>query len=93
MYERKEGIATRDSIDNYFYKTCGSLPHRISDGFPGMVVMKLEAVDDVSLYTGALKPQSNSLGRIELHGPTLLGRQAGERKCDCTSRKVGYCAA
>ncbi|KAK4947470.1 hypothetical protein LTR10_013838 [Elasticomyces elasticus] len=56
-YERKHGIATGDQMDSYFCKTCGSLLYRVSSGFPGTHILRLGAVDDFSLYDGALRPR------------------------------------
>lgn len=50
-------------MDSYFCKTCGSLMYRISSGFPGTAIMRLGAVDDFSLYDGALKPQLEQFGK------------------------------
>ena len=44
-------------MDNHFCKTCGSLLFRISSRFPNVHIMRLGAVENFSLYAGALKPQ------------------------------------
>lgn len=58
-------------MDSHFCKTCGSLMYRISSGFPNIVIMRLGAVDDFSLYTTALKPQLEQFvkDRVAWHSP------------------------
>jgi hypothetical protein len=50
-------IASGNTMTNYFCSTCGSLMYRVSEGFPGVSILRIGSVDDFHLHETKLKPQ------------------------------------
>jgi len=56
-YARSEGIASGNTMTNYFCKECGTLLYRVSSGFPGKSIMRIGTVDDYEVQSTRLRPR------------------------------------
>ena len=56
-FAQSETIATGNTMTNYFCSVCGSLMYRVSSGSPGLAVMRIGQVDDLTMHETTLKPK------------------------------------
>ncbi len=53
----KGRLPRKNTMTNYFCKTCGTLMNRVSSGYPGKSILRIGTVDDFNLHETALKPR------------------------------------
>src|SRR5947209_6816134 len=56
-FSQNKTIATGNTMTSFFCSVCGSMMYRVSSGFPGMSVLRIGMVDDLSLHGTKLKPR------------------------------------
>ncbi|CAD0115577.1 unnamed protein product [Aureobasidium uvarum] len=56
-FSETKTIRGRESMTNYFCKTCGTLMYRRGARFPGLTILRTGTVDDISLAETRLRPQ------------------------------------
>jgi hypothetical protein len=65
-YSTNATIGTGNTMTSSFCKTCGTLMHRRSSGFPGLSFCRIGTIDDLALHEEKLKPMAEQFveGRV-----------------------------
>ncbi|POY74049.1 hypothetical protein BMF94_2861 [Rhodotorula taiwanensis] len=56
-FGQSDTTTTKNKMTTSFCKTCGTVMYRVGSGFPGLFLMRIGTVDDLSLAEGVLKPR------------------------------------
>ena len=62
-FTQSKTIATGNGMSNCFCSACGTLMYRVSEGFPGMSILRIGTVDDFNLHETKLKPRIEQFGK------------------------------
>ncbi|PSN71549.1 hypothetical protein BS50DRAFT_570884 [Corynespora cassiicola Philippines] len=56
-FSQARTITSKNTMTNYFCKTCGTLMYRVSTGFPGYSILRIGTIDDLNLHETKFRPQ------------------------------------
>jgi hypothetical protein len=56
-FSQSQTISSGLAMTNCFCNTCGTIMYRLSEAYPGVDLLRLGTVDDLSLMEGVLKPR------------------------------------